>query len=141
MEMASVQRRKKKIKAAARADYPTAHARYPAKNQRDPGKPTMKRMLLLAAIVVALSTQAHAQVDPTVARSLAATCANCHGTTGNTQGAVPSIAGQSKAELVQKITEFRDGKRPATIMHQLAKGYSPEQIDLIAGWLAQQKTR
>jgi cytochrome c553 len=96
-------------------------------------------MLLLPAIVATLTTQALAQGDATLARSLAATCANCHGTTGHTQGAVPSIAGQSKAELLQKLTEFRDGKRPATIMHQLAKGYTPEQLDLVAGWLAQQK--
>lgn len=100
-----------------------------------------KRALLLATIVAALTTPVFAQGDPTLARSLAATCANCHGTTGNAQGAVPSIAGQGKAELVQKMNEFRDGKRPATIMHQLAKGYTPEQIDLIAGWLSQQKTR
>jgi sulfide dehydrogenase cytochrome subunit len=32
---------------------------------------------------------------------------------------------------------FQDGSRPATIMHQLAKGYTSEQIDLIAAYLAQ----
>jgi cytochrome c553 len=101
----------------------------------------MKRMLLLAAIVAAFSTQASAQGDATVARSLFATCANCHGTAGDAQGVIPAIAGQSKADLVQKMTEFRDGKRSATIMHQLAKGYTPEQIDQIAGWLSQQKKR
>ena len=53
----------------------------------------------------------------------------------------PSIAGQSKADLVQKMNEFRDGKRQATIMHQIAKGYTPAQIDMIAGWFAQQKAR
>ena len=52
----------------------------------------------------------------------------------------PALAGQSKADLVQKMNEFRDGKRQATIMHQLAKGYTPEQIDLIAGWFAAAET-
>ena len=101
----------------------------------------MTRTLLPLAIVAAFTTPAMAQGDATLARSLAATCANCHGTTGSSQGAVPSLAGQSKADIVQKMNEFRDGKREATIMHQLAKGYSPEQIDLVAGWLAQQKAR
>ena len=101
----------------------------------------MTRTLLPLAIVAAFTTPALAQSDATLARSLAATCANCHGTTGHSQGTVPSLAGQSKAEIVQKMTEFRDGKRQATIMHQLAKGYSPEQIDLVAGWMAQQKAR
>ena len=34
---------------------------------------------------------------------------------------------------------FRDGQRPATVMHQIAKGYSDAQIDAIAGWYAAQK--
>ena len=101
----------------------------------------MTRTLRPLAIVAAFTTSAMAQGDATLARSLAATCANCHGTTGSSQGAIPSLAGQSKADIVQKMNEFRDGKREATIMHQLAKGYSPEQIDLVAGWLAQQKAR
>ena len=81
---------------------------------------------------------ANAQPD-THARDLASTCANCHGTSGKAQGAMPALAGQSKADLVQKMNDFRDGKRPATIMHQLAKGYTAEQIDALATWFAQQK--
>jgi sulfide dehydrogenase cytochrome subunit len=90
-------------------------------------------------MLAALTAPAQAQADATRARDLAATCANCHGTGGNAQGAVPAIAGQPKGDLVQKMNDFRDGKRQATIMNQLAKGYTPEQIDLIAGWFAQQK--
>ena len=96
---------------------------------------------IVASIVLAsLAMPVQAQGDASQARDLAATCANCHGTGGKAaQGAVPALAGQSKADLVQKMNEFRDGKRTATIMHQLAKGYTPEQVDLIAGWFAQQK--
>jgi sulfide dehydrogenase cytochrome subunit len=89
---------------------------------------------LLAFACGVASAQGHAR-----ARDLASTCANCHGTSGKAQGAVPALAGQSKADLVQKMNDFRDGKRPATIMHQLAKGYTAEQIDALAGWFAQQK--
>ena len=32
-----------------------------------------------------------------------------------------------------KMQEFKSGKRPGTIMPQLAKGYTDEQIDLVAG--------
>jgi len=93
----------------------------------------------IGMVVAALALSAHAQSDATRARDLAATCANCHGTGGKAQGAIPALAGQPKADLVQKLNDFRDGKRQATVMHQLAKGYTPEQIDLIAGWFAQQK--
>jgi sulfide dehydrogenase cytochrome subunit len=36
------------------------------------------------------------------------------------------------------LREFRDGKRSATVMHQLAKGYTDEQIDAIAAYFAAQ---
>lgn len=93
---------------------------------------------ILGTLLAAMGGTASAQSDAR-GRDLASTCANCHGTGGKAQGAVPAIAGQSKADLVQKMNDFRDGKRPATIMHQLAKGYTPEQIDAMAGWFAQQK--
>ena len=92
-----------------------------------------------AAMLAAIALPAQSQSDAARARDLASTCANCHGTSGKAQGAVPALAGQSKTDLVQKMNDFRDGKRPATIMHQLAKGYTPEQIDAVAGWFAQQK--
>lgn len=63
---------------------------------------------------------------------LAANCANCHGTDGKSAGVIPSLAGQPKAYLVQQMREFKAGTRPATIMHQLAKGYTEAQIDQMA---------
>jgi sulfide dehydrogenase cytochrome subunit len=41
--------------------------------------------------------------------------------------------------MLRKLQEFRTGNKPATIMHQLSKGYTDEQIALIAGWFAEQK--
>ena len=99
---------------------------------------------LLAAVLATATATAHAQggaPDPNLGRNLAATCANCHGTGGKAAAgsAVPGLAGRPKEELVRTMTEFRDGKRQATIMHQLAKGYTPEQIDILAAWFAAQK--
>jgi len=71
------------------------------------------------------------------ARSLAATCFTCHGTDGRSVGGVPpSLAGQNRDYLLRQLQEFRDGKRPATVMHQYAKGYTDEQLNLIAGYFA-----
>jgi sulfide dehydrogenase cytochrome subunit len=34
------------------------------------------------------------------------------------------------------MRDFRDGKRPATVMHQQAKGYTDAQFELLAAYFA-----
>ena len=95
---------------------------------------------LTAACLVALSGLAQAQVDPLHVRSWAASCSACHGTNGNAQPGMISLAGVPKEVTIQKMQDYKAGRVPAaTIMHQLAKGYSDEQIVVIAGYFAAQK--
>jgi sulfide dehydrogenase cytochrome subunit len=71
---------------------------------------------------------------------LYATCAACHGTNGAGSGtALPVLAGQPKDALAKSLRDFKTGTRPATVMHQIAKGYTEEQIEQIAAYLALQK--
>jgi cytochrome subunit of sulfide dehydrogenase len=74
-------------------------------------------------------------------RALAATCANCHGTEGNAApgSAVPGLAGMNKVQMQTALKAFRDGTRPATVMHQLTKGYTEQQIDAISSYYAAAK--
>lgn len=94
--------------------------------------------VLLALAAAAASAQ---QPDPRSAPYLAATCTNCHGTQGRSAGAMPSLAGQKKEYLAETMRAYRDGKRMATVMHQLAKGYSDAQIELIAEHFAKQPAK
>jgi len=96
------------------------------------------RPIALLALALA-SSAAHAQADPDLARNIAANCANCHGTNGVSKGGLPSLAGQSKADLVRKMQDFKAGRTPSTVMTQLAKGYSDEQIDLAASFFSAKK--
>ena len=71
-------------------------------------------------------------------RALVATCASCHGTDGRAVAgsSVPSLAGISKTDITLQMKAFREGTRPATIMHQISKGYTDEQIDRISTYFA-----
>jgi len=71
---------------------------------------------------------------------LAATCTGCHGTDGKTVGdALPALAGQSKQALLASLMAFKSGGRSATVMTQLAKGYSDQDLEKIAAFFAAQK--
>ncbi len=89
--------------------------------------------LLVAAACLASST---VFADPTHVRSLAASCSGCHGTNGVAQDGMESLAGKPKDDLLKKMLDYKTGKKPATVMHQLAKGYTDEQLDQLAGYFA-----
>lgn len=75
------------------------------------------------------------------ARSLAATCAACHGTDGHAVAgpAMLRLAGMPKAEFVRQMRDFRGGTRDATVMQQIAKGYDDAQIDALGAFFAAQR--
>ena len=92
-----------------------------------------------AALLVVAASSAWAQ-SPNQARNLAATCFTCHGNEGRSVGGIPpSLAGQDRNYLLQAMKDFKEGKRPATIMHQHAKGYTDQQLEAIATYFANVK--
>jgi sulfide dehydrogenase cytochrome subunit len=92
------------------------------------------------ALAGLINSASAAEVGPyaNLGRDIAANCANCHGTDGRSRAGVPSLAGQDAAVLVQRMKEFRDGRRAATVMQQLAKGYTDAQIEAAAAYFAAQ---
>ena len=94
------------------------------------------------ALALACAAPVSAQnQDALYVRSLAATCAACHGTDGKgaPTSSVPPIAGMPGDYLATQLKAFKSGARPATIMHQLSKGYSDAQIEQMAAFFAAQK--
>ena len=95
---------------------------------------------MIAATLVASPLGAQAQ-DANLARNLAATCANCHGTNGNARGDMKPLAGLSADKIIALVADYKSGAQPATIMHQIAKGYTDDQIRLVAGYFAAQQPK
>ena len=101
----------------------------------------MKLLPTVAGLGLLAATGFTQAADPNLPRNLAATCANCHGTNGKAvPGAgIDALNGVEKAKALQKLADFKSGAKPASIMHQIVKGYTDEQIDLIATYFAAQK--
>jgi len=95
-------------------------------------------LVALTALLALPVAPALAQ-DANLARNLAATCANCHGTNGNARGDMKPLAGMPADKMLAMLADFKNGNQPATIMHQIAKGYTDEQVKLVAAYFAAQK--
>jgi len=102
----------------------------------------MTRSLRIAtAALLACAGAAHAQ-DANLGRNLAATCANCHGTNGQARGdTVTALAGMPAERLITTFNAYKNGALPATIMHQIAKGYTDDQLKAIAAFFAAQPAK
>ncbi len=71
------------------------------------------------------------------ARMLANTCAGCHGPDGASGGpATPTISGFSHEYFVEVMEGFASGEVPSTIMGRIAKGYTKEEIKLLADYFS-----
>jgi len=69
----------------------------------------------------------------------ASSCSGCHAASVAVQTPVPRLAGRPAGEIAAQMQEFRAGKRPATVMDRIAKGFTEDEVSAIADWYAAQK--
>jgi sulfide dehydrogenase cytochrome subunit len=81
------------------------------------------------------SAAARAQESPPGA----AACLGCHPASRWVATPVPRLNARPAADIVTAMQEFRTGKRPATVMDKIAKGFSESEIVAIAAWYAARK--
>jgi cytochrome c553 len=89
-------------------------------------------------------------------RTLAASCAACHGTDGNSVGSslnnhavvtqndlnhIPSLAAIDQADFISKMQSFKSGQRPATVMHHHAKGLTSQEVEALAEYFSRISSR
>lgn len=89
------------------------------------------KQILLITCLLGINTAA-SSVEITRGAMLSNSCAACHGTHGKSPGSIPSIHGKSASFLSQALKDFRSGTRSSTVMGRHAKGYTDEEIELIA---------
>ena len=99
-------------------------------------KPSQYTRILAVFALALASTPASYATDITRGKILASTCFACHGTDGRSNGSIPSIYGYPVETLYRNMKSFQDGSRPATVMNRHAKGYTDEEIKLIAEYLS-----
>jgi len=86
-----------------------------------------------SAIAMAAAGAASAQnIAAPSGATLAATCTGCHGPSGHSAGAIPSLHGRTEADLLQSMLDFKNDRRPATMMNRHAKGFSDEELAALA---------
>lgn len=87
----------------------------------------------------AVALSAYALDNTAVAtRTLAASCAACHGPDGNSLGRTPTLAALNQDYFIQRMQGFKDGSVSSTVMHHHAKGLTTEEITVLAAYFAQQ---
>ncbi len=94
----------------------------------------MKKWLAAACAVALCSTAGTADADMAPAEVLANTCFSCHGTDGVSVGPMPTLATKDGRYIASNLKAFRDGKKQATIMNRIAKGFTDAEIDAIASY-------
>jgi cytochrome c553 len=70
--------------------------------------------------------------------NLYATCIGCHGAAGE-GGVGPKLAGQSKADIADKLTRYKAGEQIGSMtamMAPMAAGLSDEEIDAVSEYIA-----
>ena len=73
-------------------------------------------------------------LTPKGVEGLAMNCAICHGPDGRpaSGSTIPALAGRRERDIVEAMHQFKEGSRAGTLMYQIAKGYSDEEIAALA---------
>ena len=90
----------------------------------------------LAGLLLTAAASQAANADNPPSHVLANTCFSCHGTDGDSKGAMPSIKGKPADYIATLLNAFRDGSKKGTVMNRIAKGFTPDEINELAKYFA-----
>lgn len=93
-----------------------------------------KTSLASTAMLFAAATSA---APPPPGRLLASNCFQCHGTNGAGPG-FDNLAGKSARSIFEAMKELQASKEGEDIMSKHSRGYTDDQLNLLAEWLSLQ---
>ncbi len=102
--------------------------------RRTPCAVAVLALVAAAAVVGVAAAPAAAAAPPG-----AAACSGCHRAAGAGGGAVAVLRGRPAGEIVAAMQAYRAGERSPTVMDRIAKGFSDDEVQAIAAWLAAQR--
>ncbi|MDJ0740107.1 MAG: cytochrome c [Gammaproteobacteria bacterium] len=96
--------------------------------------------MLIAALLLAVSSAQAFEGDPRQGRIKAETCLGCHAIPSYTNTYpmyhVPKVGGQNEAYIISALLAYRDGQRDHETMHGNAQGLSDQDIADIAAYFS-----
>ena len=95
-----------------------------------------RRAATLAAFLLLL---VHATARAADAPTGAVACSGCHPASQSAGAAIPRLVGRDPEDIVSAMEDFRTGKRPATVMDRIVKGFTVDEVKAIAAWYGAQK--
>lgn len=100
----------------------------------------MIRTLLCTGTIVLLALgNAQAAGDAAAGKAKSATCAACHGPTGQGIPPNPKLAGRSEDEMVQALKDYKSGKRNNAVMKGMTATLSDQDMANLAAYYASLK--
>ena len=82
-----------------------------------------------------LAGPAGAATDGSADRDLAAPCGGCHSAAADAAGGMPTLSGQTPAQLAGLLLAYKRDTRRGTLMNRIAKGYSDAELERLAAYL------
>ena len=95
------------------------------------GKIGLSLLLLMPLTSAAAEVSQHIEI-------LAASCAACHGTNGNSVDGTPVLAGLDATYFVMQMRAFQTNERASTVMHHLSSGLTLAEIAQLGVFFANQ---
>ena len=97
----------------------------------------VQRLLLSGALAVLLYFPPASSAAERSAETLSLPCNGCHGAGGVSLGDnIPSIAGMNAEYMLKAMTQFKEGRRSATFMNRISKGYKTYELRKIARYFS-----